>query len=159
MFDDISIYYFNCSVFMYYIDFIKPICLPTSQTLRAINYDGIHLHVAGWGKTENVSFSNFKLKVGVDGVNRQQCNQVYSRHSVSLASSQLCAGGEKGADSCRGDSGGPLMAIDKTNAIRPFWYCAGIVSFGPTPCGMAGWPGVYTRVSSFVDWIARNMRE
>lgn len=141
-----------------FTDFIKPICLPTSETLRNREYEGIRLEVAGWGKTENASFSNFKLKVGVDGVSNQQCNQAYSRHSVNLGSGQLCAGGEKGFDSCRGDSGGPLMAVDKTNKIQPFWYCAGIVSFGPSPCGMAGFPGVYTRVSAYTDWIVRNMR-
>lgn len=34
-------------------DFIKPICLPGSENLRNINYEGTNLEVAGWGKTEN----------------------------------------------------------------------------------------------------------
>ena len=77
---------------------------------------------------------------------------------MTLGANQLCAGGEAGIDSCRGDSGGPLMLIDRSIPNRPFWYCAGIVSFGPSPCGMAGWPGVYTRVSSYTNWIANNIR-
>jgi secreted trypsin-like serine protease len=105
-----------------------------------------------------VSFSQYKLKVKVPGVTTERCNSVYSRHSVTLGSGQLCAGGAKGADSCRGDSGGPLMTVDKSNPTRPFWYVAGIVSFGPSPCGMEGWPGVYTRVSAYTDWIVRNIR-
>lgn len=108
--------------------------------------------------TNVVSFSHFKLKVRVDGVNSQECNQVYRKHNVMLRDSQLCAGGKKGSDSCRGDSGGPLMAMDLTNRRRPYWYCVGVVSFGPSPCGMEGWPGVYTRISAFTDWIIRNIR-
>lgn len=69
----------------------------------------------------------------------------------------MCAGNGKG-DSCKGDSGGPLMAIDtETYPDHPYWYFAGIVSFGPIQCGTPGWPGVYTRVSSFMDWILQNI--
>jgi secreted trypsin-like serine protease len=46
----------------------------------------------------------------------------------------------------RGDSGGPLMRQNERGS-PPYWYLAGLVSFGPTPCGQANWPGVYTRVS------------
>jgi len=141
-----------------YTDFIIPICLPSNENLRNTNYEGINLEVSGWGKTENASFSNLKLKVKVPGVSNERCNTVYSRHSVTLGPGQLCAGGTKGSDSCRGDSGGPLMTVDLSNPNKPFWYCAGIVSFGPSPCGMEGWPGVYTRVSAYTDWISRNIR-
>lgn len=44
--------YYIISIFAH-IDFIKPICLPTSDSLRSFDYDGIYLEVAGWGKTEN----------------------------------------------------------------------------------------------------------
>lgn len=138
-------------------DFVKPICLPRQQQLRAFNYDGIKLDVAGWGKTETVSQSNVKLKVRVDGVNIQQCSQVYNRLGVTLQTTQVCAGGERGFDSCRGDSGGPIMTVDRSGAI-PYWYLVGVVSFGPSPCGQEGWPGVYTRMGSYIDWIESKVR-
>jgi len=141
-----------------YTDFIKPICLPSSENLRNFNYEGIKLEVAGWGKTENDSFSNFKLKVSVPGVSKEKCNTKYSQYRLTLGAGQLCAGGINGSDSCRGDSGGPLMTRDINNPTGPYWYCAGIVSFGPSPCGKEGWPGVYTRVSAYTDWISQNIR-
>ena len=52
--------------------------------------------------------------------------------------SMLCAGGS-GVDTCSGDSGGPLAAAGPL---------AGIVSWGPDPCGQAGMPGVYTKVAA-----------
>ena len=33
------------------------------------------------------------------------------------------------------------------------WYQGGIVSFGKG-CGEKNFPGVYTRVAAFTDWIA-----
>ena len=39
------------------------------------------------------------------------------------------------------------------------WYQVGIVSYGPKKCGQEDRPGVYTRVASFVDWIAEKMKE
>jgi len=65
----------------------------------------------------------------------------------------LCAKGERvpGTDiykgSCRGDSGGPLTTRDEQNRVT----LAGIVS-GGLGCGK-GYPGWYTRVEFFIDWI------
>lgn len=56
-----------------------------------------------------------------------------------------------------GDSGGPLMR-QQLSGIGPYFFLAGIVSFGPSPCGLENWPGVYTRVDSYTDWILSHMR-
>ena len=56
--------------------------------------------------------------------------------------------GELGRDSCSGDSGGGLFISDTSDT----WHLLGIVSYGTLDCGN-GTPGVYTRVSSFLQWI------
>lgn len=38
------------------------------------------------------------------------------------------------------------------------YYVLGIVSFGPSPCGMEGWPGVYTRITKYVPWIITKLK-
>lgn len=98
-----------------YTDFVRPICLPLSPNLRAATFDGIVMDVAGWGKTENMSVSDLKLKAAVMGHTIDECRAVYMRQNIILEESQICAGGQEGVDSCRGDSGGPLITLDTTN--------------------------------------------
>lgn len=99
------------------------------------------------------SQSDKKLKVAVNGTDPATCNRVYTPTRRVITDSQICAGGERGKDSCRGDSGGPLMGNYKNSRGQAYWYLAGLVSYGPSPCGQEGWPGVYTRVSKYINWI------
>ena len=64
----------------------------------------------------------------------------------------FCASGEtRGVDTCQGDSGGPLVEPIINKDGYPIYELAGITSWG---IGCAkGIPGVYTRVSNYVDWI------
>lgn len=132
--------------------YVKPICLPSNSSL------GGKLFVAGWGKTETTSASNIKLKLALPLTEKSLCDQTYVSAGVQLGYGQICAGGQRGKDSCRGDSGGPLMAVERIADGTGKWTAVGVVSFGPSPCGMQGWPGVYTKVSDFVPWILNNLR-
>lgn len=133
--------------------YVKPICLPSNSTSL---YGS--LYVAGWGKTESRSASNIKLKLRLPLVSQDRCDQTYSGAGVRLGFGQICAGGQRGKDSCRGDSGGPLMAVEMSPEGFNKWSAIGVVSFGPSPCGMQGWPGVYSKVYEFVPWIVSKLR-
>ena len=65
-----------------------------------------------------------------------------------ITASMLCARAP-GRDACQGDSGGPLMGSHPdTNKV----YLAGVVSWG-VGCAREDLPGVYTRVTSYTEWI------
>jgi secreted trypsin-like serine protease len=68
----------------------------------------------------------------------------------AFGSQELCAG-SKGKDSCQGDSGGPLFIRD-FDSDTPRYILLGIVSNG-YGCGFDGYPGIYTRTSSYKPWI------
>ena len=88
-----------------------------------------------------------------------ECRNAYrKRGKVISKDSQLCVGGEKGRDSCVGDSGSALVTSSKKseNALLT-WKLLGIVSFGPKKCGTENLPGVYTKVRNYIDWTLDNI--
>ena len=103
--------------------------------------------VVGWGLlAEGGSASPTLQQVEVPIVGNPDCANTYS----NLTDNMICAGEEMGQeDSCQGDSGGPLMV--RASAQAP-WRQTGVVSFG-RGCARADTPGVYTRVSKYLDWI------
>ncbi|MDM8529203.1 trypsin-like serine protease [Anaerolineales bacterium HSG24] len=111
--------------------------------------------VTGWGstvgynpyETPSPSFPDKMREVVLPIISNAQCTSSYDGQITDV---MLCAGYPGGGkDSCQGDSGGPLVV---PNGNR--WKLAGVVSFG-TGCASAGIPGVYARVSSFVNWIEK----
>ncbi|XP_028042611.1 phenoloxidase-activating enzyme-like, partial [Bombyx mandarina] len=83
------------------------------------------------------------------------CQPAYSvqNRKITLWNKQICAGGVPGKDSCKGDSGGPLMYENGRQ-----YEVVGVVSFGPTPCGLPDIPGVYTKVYEYLDWIRSTVK-
>ncbi|MGD8171299.1 S1 family peptidase [Vibrio sp. TRT 21S02] len=128
-----------------------PVTLPTSSTRNDTPAD-TWLTVAGWGTTEPEGVHvrpNQLQQVDIQLVDQQKCFEV---HGVSSSedSVSFCAGlPQEGYDSCRGDSGGPIVV--KSSGVQ-----LGIVSWGSARCGEANKYGVYTNLSYYTDWIERN---
>lgn len=97
--------------------------------------------------------SPVKLKLGMPIFDHNECISKYQTLNAAISNKQLCAGGIFAKDSCTGDSGGPLMR----KLPDGIWETVAIVSYGHG-CGRDGWPGVYTSVASYLDWIQSTMR-
>ncbi|XP_041092608.1 serine protease 33-like [Polyodon spathula] len=140
-------------------EIVLPVCLPSPSTLFTA---GQQCWVTGWGNIqEGVSLPspNILQQVMVPLVDNVMCDTLYHTNTgISLAQplilpDMICAGVLAGGkDSCQGDSGGPLVCPSPNGS----WILAGIVSWGDG-CAQPNYPGVYSRVTSFLPWIQQTL--
>ncbi|MFI5840589.1 S1 family peptidase [Catenuloplanes sp. NPDC051500] len=121
--------------------------LPIATTTA---YNSGTFTVAGWGAaTEGGAQQRYLLKASVPFVSDSSCSSSYPGEIV--ASAMICAGyNQGGVDTCQGDSGGPMFRATTTGGSL---IQVGIVSWG-YGCARAGYPGVYTEVSTYASAIA-----
>ncbi|CAH1999694.1 unnamed protein product [Acanthoscelides obtectus] len=136
--------------------YVRPICLPSDATAGEsfINAPppGEICTTVGWGAT---------VEHGIDPDHMREvevpvlatCKHAEDRINNAAICAGLLSGGK---DACQGDSGGPFMCRNPKNPTQ--WYLAGIVSHGEG-CARPNEPGVYTRVSKHLGWIADNARD
>lgn len=126
-------------------EFVGLVQLPGKNVL----HDGTCV-ISGWG---SVSFNAYPIypdvlqKAYLPIMDQEQCVKIWEGGPV--ADSNVCAGTvEGGTGVCSGDSGGPLVMEGPEHKEQ-----VGIVSWGGVPCGGPNNPGVFVRVSYFIDWI------
>ncbi|XP_007938975.1 complement factor I [Orycteropus afer afer] len=123
-----------------------PACVPWSPYLFRPNDKCI---VSGWGR-EKGNKKVYSLKWGEVNLIGNCSNYYSNRYYEKLME---CAGTNDGSiDACKGDSGGPLVCVD-ANDVAYIW---GIVSWGEN-CGKPEFPGVYTKVANYFDWISNHV--
>lgn len=109
--------------------------------------------VTGWGHmipNNPLSSPDTLMYLDTPIVAQNSCRDAWSTVGVDILDSMICSGFvEGGKSSCQGDSGGPLVVTDKYGNYTQ----SGIVSFGPGSCAEPNRVPVYTRVSSYIDWI------
>jgi prostatin (serine protease 8) len=131
-------------------DKVQPISLPAAGSVPA--GDSV---LSGWGSvsTIDIPFMPDQLQTAdLPILSYDDCRAAIdalldgTEENPLSEESNVCTGPlTGGVSACSGDSGGPLV---QDGAV------IGIVSWGFTPCGSEGAPSVYTRVSSFVDFIS-----
>ena len=158
---------------------VQMACLPLSESRAAVELrvkdlrDGLDrrlVTVIGWGYSQvsldafGNSRGNSKRDSEIVPTRKQQFINIpvvdeSECHFNITKEEQFCAGGVPGKDACRGDSGSGVFAKDdqgRLGELKPY-YLLGIVSSGSSDCTQ-GLPGVYTRVSEYIDWIRKNIK-
>jgi len=89
---------------------------------------------------------------------KDKCEESLGKNLLKDYDSQVCARSPEDSkrDACQGDSGGLLTCRITADQKSPYAQ-VGITSLG-RGCG-EGSPGVYTRVSHYIDWIAQFTKE
>lgn len=119
--------------------------------------------ILGWGATRlsdrntAIRFSNDLLKADQGIVSSEFCKSSYGGENF-IANEMICANGLTSTDktdTCIGDSGGPMVIEQNGHFVQ-----VGVTSFGGGQgvlCGSPAVPGVYTRISSFIDYITEHI--
>ncbi|XP_041831245.1 plasminogen [Melanotaenia boesemani] len=130
-------------------DKVLPACLPEKDYIVPSRTE---CYVTGWGETQGTGGEGVLKEAGFPVIENKVCNRP-SYLNGRVKDHEMCAGNiEGGTDSCQGDSGGPLVCYSQNRYILQ-----GVTSWG-LGCANAMKPGVYARVSKFVDWIAETMK-
>lgn len=104
--------------------------------------------IAGFGRTTDTSNPSQYLRwVQAPIAPNEMCEKVFGKANVR--ETNVCLDTTGGRSSCQGDSGGGLTA--DLNGRKTV---VGVVSFGAASGCTLGHPAVFTRVTSFLEWIA-----
>lgn len=129
---------------------VNTVCL--SQNIPILPYDiGT---ICGFGSRAFQAQTRTHLyETQIAIVERRTCNRSFEG---AITNNMICAGGmiANRRDACSGDSGGPLTLDSDQGRV----VLAGVVSFGQD-CARASFPGIYTNVQNYFEWILSNIDE
>jgi secreted trypsin-like serine protease len=118
------------------------------RALEKERFIGSTVRVSGWGVYADGAGPSPLLRfVDLTVRDLSVCEKIFGPNMIK--DSNVCTTGLNNKSPCGGDSGGPLMTVSNS-------YQIGVVSFGAAVGCELGYPGVFTRVGSYLDWIAKN---
>lgn len=143
---------------------ITPLAVPPINIGVVLTNPGTPVSVLGYGETylarggakrdkdisELLRIANLSIISNAPSIYNKWSPNLLTNRMILATNEVDINNPDDNKDSCRGDSGGPL--IGNFNGTR---YLVGLVSWGMSRCGTSGYPGVYTNVSSVRDFISR----
>lgn len=159
---------------------VQPVCLPNQgESIETLSPDVVgeqdgannNCYVAGWGYREENQYGSLPLVLQDTKINILRNETCDSAYTEMLSTGEMihyfrptemsCAGHLGGeVDACQGDSGGPMICLEESSSIPGHFnpVLRGVVSWGEG-CARQGKPGVYARVSNYIDWISDTIRD
>lgn len=128
---------------------VRPIPLPDGADPAAWPAKGVSAAISGWGSASETGQASDVLEAATVQVLGGPADSQCGRYGVTFSSTRsICAGMPAGGiDTCQGDSGSGLV-VDLSGVPT----LAGVTSAGEG-CAEADYPGIYTRVTSYLPWI------
>jgi secreted trypsin-like serine protease len=131
------------------IEGVAPRKIGTACTFHAFSRDTA-VRLVGFGATDMLGeTANTQLRQAMTAVIDPDCTGGQGCKQAVAPGGEFVAGGTGSADSCFGDSGGPVYLDTPTGTV-----VVGAVSRGidgsATPCGGGG---IYVRTDKLIDWI------
>ncbi|XP_063911253.1 trypsin-like [Zophobas morio] len=106
----------------------------------------------GWGLDKSGgSIQTHLQQVNIVVYSDDECEKIHAQTGPTNRKFNICAGvPEGGKGQCNGDSGGPLLV----NGVQ-----VGGVSWSIKPCTVKGYPGVFSKTATYVDWIYKQVAD
>lgn len=131
--------------------------MPINGSLRSENFIGSNPFIAGWGalREEDKEMSKVLQQTQITVYKKNVCEIGFKKEGAKFCKfgeCVICAGDLSGTkDTCRGDSGGPLM-IPIYNEGTFSFYQIGVISHG-IGCARPFLASIFTNVTYFSHWI------
>lgn len=130
---------------------VAPRTITAACTARQSLVPHASVHLVGFGVTDDQQEDpNTQLREATVAVTDPTCTLDPACQPSVAPHGEFIAGG-RGADSCFGDSGGPVL-VDVAGSPALVGIVSRGMSLAPTPCGGGG---IYVRIDKVASWIQR----
>lgn len=154
LFNDVALLFLSEPVAL--AENVNTVCLPPQNHV----FDYSRCFASGWGKDLFGAQGKYQVilkRVELPVVPHESCEQSLRKTRLGthfeLHNSFICAGGERGKDTCKGDGGSPLVCPIPGTVNR--YYQAGIVAWG-IGCGDDHTPGKFGNDSMRLKGLLNN---